>query len=89
MSLVCVENLHGYILVPLKPLKQVGQLRIFEDECLGIHEFCSYGHAYAEVAKFIKRYNTKRLHSSLKYKAPEIFYELNKGKEIESMAIHL
>lgn len=63
--------------------------RIFEDECLGIHEFCSYGHAYAEVAKFIKRYNTKRLHSSLKYKAPEIFYELNKGKEIESMAIHL
>ncbi|WP_143287200.1 integrase core domain-containing protein [Caloramator quimbayensis] len=54
-----------------------------------MHEFCSFGHAYAEVARFMKRYNTKRLHSSLKYKAPEIFYALNKGKEIESMAIHL
>lgn len=38
--------------------------RIFEDECIGIHEFNNFAHAYTEVAKFMKRYNTKRLHSS-------------------------
>ena len=61
----------------------------FEDECIRIHEFNNFAHAYAEITKFMKRYNTKRLHSSLGYKAPEIFYELNKGEGIESMAIHL
>ncbi|WP_243108165.1 IS3 family transposase [Clostridium sp. JN-9] len=63
--------------------------RIFEDECIGIYEFDSYKDAYAEVARFMKRYNTRRLHSSLKYKTPNEFYIQNMGKEIESMAIHL
>jgi transposase InsO family protein len=63
--------------------------RIFEDECLGIYEFDCFRHAYAEVARFMKRYNTVRLHSSLKYRAPEVFYDLNKGLEVDDMAIHL
>lgn len=63
--------------------------RIFEDECIGIHEFTSFKHAYGEVAKFMKRYNTARIHSSLKYRTPNGFYELNKDKEVSGMAIHL
>lgn len=63
--------------------------RIFEDECLGVYEFESYGDAYLEVSRFMKRYNTNRIHSSLKYKTPNEFYAQNFGKEIESMAIRL
>lgn len=63
--------------------------RIFDDECIGVYEFDSYKDAYIEVSRFMKRYNTNRLHSSLKYKTPNEFYSQNLGKEIESMAIHL
>lgn len=63
--------------------------RIFQDECIGVYEFNSYKDAYAEVSRFMKRYNTNRIHSSLKYKSPNEFYTQNLDKEIESMAIHL
>lgn len=63
--------------------------RIFQDECIGVYEFDSYKDAYIEVSRFMKRYNTNRIHSSLKYKTPNEFYIQNIGKEIESMAIHL
>lgn len=63
--------------------------RIFQDECIGVYEFNSYKYAYIEVSRFMKRYNTNRIHSSLKYKTPNEFYTQNLGKEIESMAIHL
>jgi len=63
--------------------------RIFQDECIGVYEFNSYKDAYIEVSRFMKRYNTNRIHSSLKYKTPNEFYTQNLGKEIESMAIHL
>lgn len=63
--------------------------RIFQDECIGVYEFDSYKDAYYEVSRFMKRYNTNRIHSSLKYKTPNEFYTQNIGKEIESMAIHL
>lgn len=63
--------------------------RIFQDECIGVYEFDSYKDAYYEVSRFMKRYNTNRIHSSLKYKTPNEFYTQNLGKEIESMAIHL
>lgn len=63
--------------------------RILQDECIGVYEFESYKDAYAEISRFMKRYNNLRLHSSLKYMAPNEFYMLNVGKEIENMAIHL
>ena len=63
--------------------------RIFQDECIGVYEFDSYKDAYIEVSRFMKRYNTNRIHSSLKYKTPNEFYAQNIGKEIESMAILL
>lgn len=63
--------------------------RVFQDECIGVYEFDNYKEAYIEVSRFMKRYNTNRIHSSLKYKTPHEFYEQNFGKEIESMEIHL
>lgn len=63
--------------------------RIFHDECIGVYEFKNYKYAYIEVSKFMKRYNTRRIHSSLRYKTPNEFYAQNLGREIESMAIHL
>jgi len=63
--------------------------RIFQDECIGVYEFKSYKEAYLEISRFMKRYNTSRIHSSLKYQTPNEFFIQNLGKEIESMAIRL
>lgn len=63
--------------------------RIFDDECIGVYEFDSYKNASIEVSRFMNRYNTNRLHSSLKYITPNEFYTQNLGKEVENMAIHL
>ena len=63
--------------------------RIFQDECIGVYEFNSYKEAYLEISSFMKRYNTSRIHSSLKYQTPNEFFIQNLGKEIESMAIRL
>lgn len=63
--------------------------RIFRDKCIGVYEFKNYKDAYIEVSRFMKRYNTRRIHSSLRYKIPNEFYAQNLGMEIESMAIHL
>ena len=63
--------------------------RIFQDECIGVYEFNTYKDAYLEISGFMKRYNTSRIHSSLKYQTPNEFFVQNLGKEIENMAIHL
>ncbi|MBO8170214.1 MAG: IS3 family transposase, partial [Thermoanaerobacteraceae bacterium] len=44
------------------------------DECLGRYEFQSYGEAYKAVSEFIRRYNQKRIHSSIRYMTPNDFY---------------
>jgi len=49
---------------------------ILENECLSRHEFQSYAEAYETVSKFIKKYNTVRIHSSLKYHTPDEAYRL-------------
>jgi len=49
---------------------------ILEDECLSRHEFRSYAEAYEAVSEFIKKYNTIRIHSSLKYRTPAEAYRL-------------
>jgi len=56
---------------------------------VGVYEFDSYKDAYYEVSRFMKRYNTNRIHSSIKYKTPNEFYIQNFGKEIENMSIRL
>jgi putative transposase len=43
---------------------------ILEDECFARHEFSSYGEAYQVVSEFIRNYNNRRIHSSLKYHTP-------------------
>lgn len=49
--------------------------RILQDECLEINEFESYASAYKEVHDFVKKYNTKRIHSGTKYMPPSEYYE--------------
>jgi putative transposase len=48
--------------------------RIFEDECLGVEEFETYGEAYQAVVDFMERYNKRRIHSSIDDLAPAAFY---------------
>ncbi len=49
--------------------------RILEEECLSIHEFATFAEAYKTVNEFIKKYNTKRIHSSTKYMSPTEYFE--------------
>ncbi len=51
---------------------------ILEDECLARNDFASYADAYRVVSEFIKKYNNRRLHSSLKYHTPAEAYTLIK-----------
>ncbi len=58
--------------------KEFGQLvlhRILEDECLDINEFESNAQAYREIGEFVKKYNTKRIHSFTKFMVPSEYYE--------------
>lgn len=48
---------------------------ILERECYAIHEFTSFAEAYREIDAFIRLYNERRKHSSLRYKSPEQFYK--------------
>jgi putative transposase len=63
--------------------------RIMQDECIGAYEFSSYKEAYYQVASFMKRYNTNRIHSSIKNMSPNEFYAQYIGKEVDGMIIRL
>lgn len=63
--------------------------RIMQDECIGVYEFNCYKEAYQQVGNFMKRYNTNRIHSSIKNMSPNEFYTQNMGKEVEGMIIRL
>jgi len=63
--------------------------RIMQDECIGVYEFNSYKEAYYQVASFMKRYNTNRMHSSIKYMSPNEFYAQYIGREVDGMIIRL
>ncbi|QRF23535.1 transposase [Alicyclobacillus sp. TC] len=47
---------------------------LLEDESLSMYEFDSYAEAYKALEEFVRRYNTRRLHSSLHYLSPEEFH---------------
>jgi len=49
---------------------------IFEEECLSRYEFSSYVEAYEIVVEFMRHYNSRRIHSSLKYRTPDECYRL-------------
>lgn len=48
---------------------------ILESECLGISEFENYAAAYKEVHDFVKRYNSRRIHSGTKYMPPNEYFK--------------
>jgi putative transposase len=60
-----------------------------QEECIGINEFDGYMDAYKSVSDFMRRYNKRRIHSSLKYKTPEEFYNLFNGSEVDGMIVKL
>jgi putative transposase len=49
---------------------------ILEEECLSRYEFSSYAEAYAAVVAFMSHYNSRRIHSSLRYHTPDECYRL-------------
>ena len=63
--------------------------KILQEECIGINEFDNYMGAYESVSDFMRYYNKRRIHSSIKYKAPEEFYNLFNGSEVDGMVIKL
>jgi putative transposase len=49
---------------------------ILEEECLSRYEFNTYAEAYEVVIDFMRHYNSRRIHSSLKYRTPDECYHL-------------
>jgi len=62
---------------------------IFENECLGIQEFETYGQGYDAVVDFMKRYNERRIHSSIDYSPPDEFYKMCKHGIISNMVVRV
>lgn len=56
---------------------------ILEKECLSRNEFSSYAEAYRTVSDFMRKYNNRRIHSSLKYRTPDECYRLLKKQAIQ------
>jgi len=56
--------------------------RILQDDCLNKYEFQTYGEAYQVVSEFIRFYNERRIHSSIRDMAPEKFYSQNQVEAI-------
>lgn len=48
---------------------------ILEDECYSRNEFRDFAEAYRVITEYMDYYNTRRRHSSIKYMAPEEFYQ--------------
>ena len=63
---------------------------ILEVEFLQPRYFMTYGQAYQETVGFMKFYNTRRIHGSLKKKTPmEVYeqYKMGQGIELEAVRI--
>ena len=63
--------------------------RILEDDCLKINEFLTYAEAYETVNDFMEFYNNRRLHSSLRFMAPNEFYDLHFGDNQTNIQIRV
>jgi putative transposase len=53
---------------------------IFEAECMSQHNFETFGDGYWETMNFVRRYNTRRLHSGCQYLPPEEYYRVKRSK---------
>ncbi|WP_083543216.1 integrase core domain-containing protein [Desulfofundulus australicus] len=60
-----------------------------EEECLSFHKFTSYAEAYKTVARFIRYYNTVRIHSATHYLAPAECYQLLKKNQLQLKPVKL
>jgi len=63
--------------------------RILQDDCLSRYDFTTYGEAYEAVAEFMRFYNERRIHSSIKDLAPAEFYRQNLIQPISINAVRL
>lgn len=63
--------------------------RLLQDECLSRYEFETYGEAYQAVTEYIRYYNERRIHSSIRDLSPYEFYEKNKKQLILIKAVRL
>lgn len=53
---------------------------ILEAECMSQHNFETFGDGYRTVMDFVRKYNTRRLHSGCKYLPPEVYYRAIRSK---------
>jgi len=60
---------------------------ILERECFSVYEFRSYAEAYEEVARFVKFYNSRRIHGSIHWLSPEEYYQGVLNKTIKGIEI--
>lgn len=59
---------------------------ILEAECYAINEFISFEDAYTKIDQFMRLYNERRKHGSLKYKSPMQFYLMHQQNATKANA---
>lgn len=63
--------------------------RLLQDECLSRFEFKSYKEAYEAVTEYIRFYNERRIHSSLRDLSPNEFYLQNQKQLVLIPAVRV
>ena len=65
--------------IPVKTPNMIAHIEAFhsilEEECYSRYEFSSFLEVYRVVAEYMEYYNTRRRHGSLRYMAPNNFYQ--------------
>ncbi|MPM43285.1 IS3 family transposase ISHahy4 [bioreactor metagenome] len=59
---------------------------ILEDECYSRNEWSSFKEAYKAVAEYMNYYNNRRRHGSIKYMAPNRFYDAFMSNTVNAKA---
>lgn len=62
---------------------------VLEDDCLSLFEFDTFEEAKQTVERYLKYYNTIRIHGSIGYMAPSEYHQLFKDGKITNIEIRL
>jgi len=59
---------------------------ILEDKYYSRNEWNSFKEAYETITEYMNCYNNRRSHGSIKYMAPNIFYDTFMNKDVNTKA---
>jgi hypothetical protein len=80
------QNPTNYLLIHLNAYIE-SYHSIPENECLSDFDFRAYVDALTHIRRYVEFYNTRRLHSSCRYRPPPAYHQAILSKSVEGVAM--